>query len=159
MKKQKTFKEVTDQIEQILEPMYEMSMAWNSKQNNRCVWVENPSGFENKYFKYLNGITYGQADKCARISMVEPKYVNHKDYGGKSNWVLNSNERKELVTLMNQPNKKYSGCTNWQATLITYNEDNFGIDFDETINGTFEKEKYPNAFDINTPMPNYMELK
>lgn len=159
MKKQKTFKEVTDQIEQILEPMYEMSMAWNSKQNNRCVWVENPSGFENKYFKYLNGITYGQADKCARISMVEPKYVNHKDYGGKSNWVLNNKERKELVTLMNQPNKKYSGCTNWQATLITYNEDNFGIDFDETINGTFDKEKYPNAFDINTPMPNYMELK
>ena len=61
--------------------------------------------------------------------------------------------------LMNQSNKKYQGCNNWQATLITYNEDNFGIDFDETINSTFDKKKYPKAFDINTPMPNYMELK
>lgn len=148
-------KQINEELEKI--QMYEMSMAWNSKQENRCVWVENPNGFENKYFKYLNGITYGKADKCARISMQEPKYVQHRDYDGKSNWILNSKERKELVTLMNKPNKKYQGCTNWQATLITYNEDNFGLDFDETING-FDEKEYPEAFNINTPMPDYLEL-
>lgn len=154
----KSIKQINEELEQFLQPMYEMSMAWNSKQKNKCVWVENPSGYENKYFKYLNGQTYGKADKCARISMITPTYVEHKDYGGKSNWVLNSKEKKELVQLMNEPNKKYNGCTNWQATLITYNEDNFGIDFDETINGTFDKTEFPNAFDINTPMPDYSKL-
>lgn len=136
-----------------------MSMAWNSKQNNRCVWVENPSGDENKYFKYLDGFIFGQANRCTRISLLCPQYIRHKDYGGKANWVLTSKEKKELMMLMQTPNKKYPGCNNWQATLITYNEDNFGIDFDETINRTFDKNKYPQAFDINTPMPDYARLK
>ena len=137
----------------------EMSMAWNSKQNNRCVWVENPSGYNNRYFKYLDGVTFGQANRCARISLLKPEYIQHSNYGNKQNWRLTDKEKKELIMLMNQSNKKYQGCNNWQATLITYNEDNFGIDFDETINNTFDKKKYPKAFDINTPMPNYMELK
>jgi hypothetical protein len=153
----KTIKQINEELEAL--QLYEISMAWNSKQSNRCVWVENPSGHNNKYFKYLNGITYGKADKCARISMLRPEYVEHKDYDRKNNWILNSSERKELVTLMQEPNKKYPGCNNWQATIITYNEDNFGIDFDETINDSFDKELYPDAFSINTPMPNYKELK
>lgn len=137
----------------------EMSMAWHSKQNNRCVWVENPTGYNNKYFKYLNGATYQKADKVARISLLKPEYLKHKDFDGKKLWILNSKEKKELVTLMNKPNKKYLNCTNWQATLITYNEDNFGIDFDDTINSTFSIDEYPDAFDINTPMPDYTKLK
>lgn len=153
------FQRLTEQLENMQEMVLtEMSMAWNSKQYNRCVWVENPSSFENKYFKYLNGLTFGRADKCARISMLEAKYIQHKDYGGKQNWILNNKEKKELVNLMKQPNKKYADCTNWQATLITYNEDNFGIDFDETIFNTFDKVQYPQAFSIDYPMPNYLEL-
>lgn len=153
-------KKLNEEINNILkEPIYEMSMAWNSKSNNRCVWVENPTGYNNRYFKYLDGITYNKAYRVARISMVEPNYLNHTNSDGLKDWVLNSKERKELVLLMNQPNKKYKGCSNWQATLITYNEDNFGIDFDETISGSFDKEEYPNAFSIDYPMPNYLELK
>lgn len=150
-----TIKSLNEKVEMILD---EMSMAWNSKQNNRCVWIENPSGHNNKYFKYLDGLTFGQAKRCARISLLKPEYLNHSNYGNKENWILNNKEKKELINLMNQPNKKYQGCTNWQATLITYNEDNFGIDFDETINNSFDKEKYPNAFNINYRMPNYMDL-
>lgn len=154
-----SLKKLNEKINEFLkEPLYEMSMAWTSKSNNRCVWVENPTGYNNKYFKYLDGVTFNKAERVARISMLSATYLNHSNSDGLRNWKLNSKEKKELVNLMNQANKKYTGCTNWQATIITYNEDNFGIDFDETINGTFSKEEYPNAFDIDYVMPNYLEL-
>ena len=60
---------------------------------------------------------------------------------------------------MQEESANHKGFTNWQATLIQYNFDNFYISFDDTKNSTFDKKKYPKAFDINTPMPNYMELK
>ena len=71
---------------------------------------------------------------------------------------MTEKEKRELCDLMKERNKKYN-CTNWQATLITYNEDNFGIDFEATINGTFDKKEFPQAFDINTPMPDYTKLR
>ena len=109
-----TFKQITEELKKLI-PLYEMSMAWISKQNNKCVWVENPSGHNNKYFKYLNGASYQKADKVARISMLKPAYLEHVDYDGKDNWKLTSKERKELIDLMSQTNKKYAPCTNWQA--------------------------------------------
>lgn len=154
---EKSIKQITEEFKKLI-PMYEMSMAWISKQNNKCVWVENPSGHNNKYFKYLNGASYQKADRVARISMLKPAYLEHVDYDGKDNWKLTSKEKKELVDLMRQTNKKYAPCTNWQAVLITYNEDNFAIDFDETINGTFDKTEFPDALDINYPMPEYTKL-
>lgn len=153
----KTIRQIAEEFKKLM-PIYEMSMAWISKQNNRCVWVENPSGYNNKYFKYLNGASYQKADKVARISMLNPVYLEHVDYDSKDNWKLTSREKKELVNLMNQTNKKYDPCTNWQAVLITYNEDNFAIDFDETINGTFDKAEFPDAFPIDFPMPDYTKL-
>ena len=148
-------KKLNEEIKKLA--LNEMSMAWISKQNNRCVWVENPTGYNNKYFKYLNGASYSKADKVARISLLKPEYLEHSSE--KANWVLTVKEKKELVFLMNQTNKKYAPCTNWQATLITYNEDNFAIDFDETINGTFNKAEFPDAFSIDYPMPDYLQLK
>lgn len=138
--------------------LYEMSVAWVSKQNNRCVWVENPNGYENRYFKYLNGVTYDKADKLARISLLSPNYVEHSYNGGKQTWELNSKEKKELVNLMNKPCSVNKAFTNWQKTLAQYNLDNFAIEYDETFYSTFNKEEYPNAFDINTPMPDYSGL-
>lgn len=151
------FKKLNEKLESI--QLNEMSMAWTSKQNNRCVWVENPSGHNNKYFKYLDGITYGKAEKVARISLLKPEYINHNNIDGKQDWILNNKEKKELVMLMNAYNNLYRdyNCTNWQATLITYNRDNFGLEHYETING-FDEQEYPDAFNINTIMPNYMLL-
>lgn len=150
-------KKLNEEIEKTLEPMYEMSMAWTERLDKRCCWVENPTGYANKYFKYLDGITYNKAERVARISMLRPEYLNHKDPDGKVNWVLNSKDKKLLVVLMNKKSRTFPNLTNWQLTLITYNQDNFGLYPDETING-FNKEEYPNAFDIDTPMPNYLEL-
>ena len=136
----------------------EMSMAWVNKNANTCCWIENPSGYQNDYFKYYNSFSYRKADKVARISLIKPEYLEHTNYDGKDNWVLNSKERKELIDFMNKPSKVHKGLTNWQTTLVQYNFDNFYIDPEDTINSTFNIEEYPNAFDIKTPMPNYLEL-
>lgn len=136
----------------------EMSIAWNDREANRCVWVENPTGYNNKYFKYLNSFSYQKGKMMARISMLHPKYLDHKNMDGKKPWILTNKEKKELVKLMNQPSRDNKNLTNWQQTICQYNLDNFGIYRDETIDGAFNKKEFPNALDINTPMPNYLEL-
>ena len=58
------------------------------------------------------------------------------------NWGISENAtEKELVDLMNSPSKTREGFTNWQATLIQYNLDNFFIQPKDTIEGTFDKKK------------------
>lgn len=137
----------------------EMSIAWLDRQNNKCCWVENPTGYNNKYFKYVNSFSYKNGNKIAIISLLKPEYINHANYDGKKNWVLNSKEKSELVKLMQEPCRDFPQITNWQKTLAQYNLDNFGIYIDETIKGTFNSEQYPDAFNINYPMPNYKNLK
>ena len=136
----------------------EMSMAWVDVRAKRCVWVENPNTHENDYFKYLNNFSYKKANAVACLSMKAPIYLNNVYKDGKDTWVLTNKEKKELVDLMNSPSEARKGFTNWQATIIQYNFDNFYIQPEESANGTFNKKKFPNAYDINTPMPNYLEL-
>ena len=136
----------------------EMSIAWNDREADRCVWVENPTGYNNKYFKYVNSFLYSKGKQLARISMLHPKYLKHTNMGGKKPWVLSEKEKRELVDLMNKPSRENPNITNWQMTICQYNLDNFGIYRDETISGNYDKEKYPKAMDINTPMPNYLQL-
>lgn len=150
-----TIKSLNEKVEMILN---EMSMAWVDKKGNKCCWIENVNNYNNDYFKYLDSLSYRKANCIARISLREPKYVIHKNIDGKVNWKLNNKEKKELIELMNQPSLSHDGLTNWQSTLVQYNFDNFYISPIETINGSFDKQKYPKAFDINYPMPDYMKL-
>lgn len=136
----------------------EMAMAWTDRDAGRCVWVENTNTHNNQYFKYLNSFSYQKADKVVRISLRLPKYLVHKDSMGKQSWILNSKEKKELIDLMNSASKARIGFTNWQATLIQYNFDNFYIQPSETIEGTFDKAEFPDAFPIDFPMPDYTKL-
>lgn len=145
--------------EDFKEPFYEMSMAWRSIQRGRCVWVENPTGYNNRYFKYLNDTSYQKVDKVARISLSNLEYLKHKDFDDKKLWILNSKEKKELVTLINSPSEEYPQLTNWQQTLYTYNRDNFEIPLNEILNNSFDRKKFPYAMDLNTPMPDYTKLK
>lgn len=147
------------ELKELIYPMKEMSMAWVDQKSNRCCWVENITGHSNDYFKYLDSFSFYKADYIARISLREPKYLEHINSDGKKEWKLNNSEKKELVELMNSPSGTHPNLTKWQDTLIQYNMDNFFIQPLETINKTFDKEKYPNAYDIDYPMPNYLELK
>lgn len=151
-----TIEQLNEELEKFA--IVEMAMAWIDKQNNVCAWVENLSGRNNKYFKYINSTSYTKATKVARISMFTEEYLIHKDPAGKQAWKLTNLEKKQLLNLLNSDNKEYKSITNWQAILVPYNKDNFGLFVQETING-FDKEEYPDAFPIDYPMPNYLELQ
>lgn len=136
----------------------EMSIAWIDKSSNKCCWVENPTGYNNKYFKYVNSFSYIKGDHMARISLLQPKYLEHKVMEGKKHWKLSNKEKKELINNMEKQNKTFPKYTNWQITLAQYNMDNFGIDIIDTLNNNFDMQEYPDAFTIDYPMPDYMQL-
>lgn len=150
------FNELNNKLQKFV--INEMSMAWVDKKAGRCVWVENPNTHVNDYFKYFNSFSYHKADGVARISLKEPKYLEHKNKDGKKTWTLNKKEKKELVELMQSPSNVRKGFTQWQVTLIQYNFDNFYIDPEDTISGNFDKHEYPDAFSIDYPMPDYTQL-
>ena len=154
--KQDSIEAMNETIQKI--HLNEMSIAWVDRETNKCCWVENPTGYNNKYFKYVNSFSYKNGDKLARISLLHPQYLNHTNSDGKKHWILNNKEKKELIKTMQEPCRDFPQITNWQKTLAQYNLDNFGIYIDETINGTFDKKKYPDAFDVNYPMPDYTQL-
>lgn len=62
----------------------------------------NRNFFEKPYFKVYDSNSYKKATKIARIYFDEAKYV--KDHIGKPEWILNSQERKLLVQILNQNN-------------------------------------------------------
>ena len=169
MKKQKTFKEVTDQIEQILEPMYEMSKAFSIK-NRRidvCAWVENPMGANNQYFKYYDCSTIPSATKVARIRLDRPEYVggNHRERNLQK-WILTTKEKQELVDILMGPSDEFDGLNRWQDIIITYNKDNFNLTTRDILAGDFSRaQRDPKMSDkiqplpLDYPMPNYMELQ
>ena len=77
----------------------------------------------------------------------------------------NEKEKKELIELLNQPSDKYQGYSKWQDIIVTYNDDNFNLSFNQTVNGEFDKaqrnSKMPKhlvPLPIDLPMPDYMKL-
>lgn len=150
-------KKMNEELEKL--NLQEMSIAWNDEKANKCCWVENPTGYNNKYFKYVNSFSYRKGNQMARISMLSPNYLDHKNMGGKKPWKLTVDEKKELIQLMNQANEDFPEHTNWEMTICQYNLDNFGISRKTTLSGNIDKKKYPKALDITLPMPNYLELK
>lgn len=164
------FRKLNERIQEIFNPMplHEMSKAFSYK-NRRidvCAWVENPMGVDNQYFKYYNCSSIPSATKVARIRINKAEYVGgfHRERNLKK-WILSNREKQELVEILKMPSERYKNCTNWQDILITYNYDNFDIIPENTIAGNISKynkdpkmPKHLKPLDINTPMPNYLEL-
>ena len=157
----KTFKEFLRESDLILE----MTKVISNKNPNYSIWIENPSGFNNKYFKLYNNDSYIKSTKVARISMLKPNYLVHKNDDGKENWILNNKEKRKLVNLLHSKNEEYGILSNWQVIIATYNRDNFHIPFINLVmrNITFddynEKVKtIKGAILLNQPMPDYMKL-
>lgn len=53
------------------------------------------------YFKFFNSSNYTKATKLARITLLNPTYVYHRNPKNVSNWDLNHGELELLNTLMN----------------------------------------------------------
>lgn len=169
----KTFKQFLKESEQLL---YEMSNAATDLKNGREIWVENPTSYNNKYFKYTNNINYNNATKIARISMLDPKYLNnHTNPKGVSNWYLNVVEKKELVEFLKN-DKDAFGFNAWQRIILTYNNDNCHILKDKLQAKLITIDEYNNLVDeynkklnsnnlringairLDQPMPDYTKL-
>lgn len=155
---QSRIQKILESIENSLNPipLYEMSGSWFDKKAQRCAWVENPGDPNNQYFKYGNNVGINKATKIARISLLKPEYLYHRDKA--DIWALSNKEIKTLIQLLQSPSDKHENCTKWQDLLITYNEDNFYILPNDTIHNNIDYTEYPKAFNINTPMPDYTKL-
>lgn len=158
----KTFKEFLNETK---ESLYEMSLAFTDSLNKLAIWVENLTGYNNQYFKLYNNDSYVKATKVARISMLKPNYLVHKNDDGKENWILNNKEKRKLINLLHSKNEEYVILSNWQVIIATYNRDNFHIPFINLVmrNITFDdyNEKIKTikgAIPLNQPMPDYMKL-
>lgn len=113
------------------EPVYAMANVYTSSEEGVTIQVNpDPLHLGLPYFKYYNSSRYFKATKIARILMDIPAYVYHSNNGRLEDWILNSNERKQLDSILSSRSTKYPGYTVWQAVIIDYSLEKFGIDFD-----------------------------
>ena len=161
-------KKLLQNLNEILMPLTEMSMAFHYKDRriDVCAWVENPMATDNQYFKYYNNSLMRLATKVARIRLNRPQYVGgiHKERNFRK-WVLTNKEKHELVQILQGSSEDQPRYTRWQELLMTYNRDNFNISFNDSKQGNLENQQrdpkmpdYIQPYDINAPMPNYLEL-
>ena len=146
--------------------IYEMSAAVLT--DTRMFWIENPNSWDNRYFKYLDSKSYSRAKKVKRISLINPKYMNHKDEHGKIEWDLTDIEIDRMIDILNT---KKGNITNWQKILLTYNKDNCSLDDSLIISGDMKFDEYNElvdknnqkhnrrAFRLDYQMPDYSKLK
>lgn len=106
----KTFRQFLKENKHII---YEMSAAIVNKNPNRMIWVENPNGYNNKYFKYLDSDSYIKSKKVKRISLLKPEYMEHKDENEKIEWNLNNKEIDKMISILSGGSVGPNNLTNW----------------------------------------------
>lgn len=143
--------------------LFEMSKAFDIDSPKGTIWVENPTGYNNKYFKIYNNPSISKATKVARISMLNPSYLKHSDNLGKNNWILSKNQIKNLVMKLDS-NSGYDNITNWELLILIYNNDNYNISPISLQTGKITKDEYEllvkkhkNAMSIFSVRPKYEE--
>lgn len=106
------------------------------------------------YFKVFNSSSYTKATKIARISFLEPKYIVHNMNYGMENWILNSKEKQNLITMLTT---EVDGISNWKFAILQYNLEN-NIQRDEQLKLSNEDIIKRNGLPLNTPIPDYSKL-
>lgn len=145
----------------------EMANVARNFEINWSIYVE-PDKRRNKptYFKLYSDANYTEAEFCARISLLSPEYIIHRE-GDKKPFVLNSHEKKLLVNFLNghqygRKKSNVSELTVWQRLIAFWNKEMGYIDdIADALEFTSENTDID---DINSPlpidlkMPNYLEL-
>ena len=92
--------------------------------------VHPKNNYSDMYFILLENLRQGKSqemysniaqmiyDRCARINMQKPEYVECEVL----NWVLNENEKKFLVQLLSKPNIWNSIIGSWDWELDTHHD-------------------------------------
>ena len=170
MNKDKTLKEkILEALDEELYPVCLDEMATiiaDTKDGGMCI-VVNRSEFRkgNPYFKVVNHNSFVKAEKIARISFLKPEYIIHKNRDGKTNWVLNNQEKRHMIELLHQKStnifRNGKRMSNWEKAIAQYNMENSLINNiekaeDKKLKDTKDFETDPLPIDL--PMPNYMKL-
>lgn len=74
------------------------------------------------YFKVYNHSRMTSADRVARISFDEPRYIIHKDSSGKQPWILDSVSKKNMIMLLSKNN--YSV---WKKLIANFNREKYDV--------------------------------
>lgn len=88
---------------------------------------------ENPHINIYYGKDMWSATKCARMSLLEPKYLQPKDCDI-PNWTLSEDEKSNLIDIFTSPNPtpyfKNIVTTVWELIVYWYNFE-FGCNFDD----------------------------
>lgn len=147
--------------------VYEMATVVST--SDRYISVNPDSNlewFNEEYFKVYNASNARKATKVARIKFRHPTYTIHSDMDRKINWILNSNEKQDLVKLFKEPSLKEPSLTNWEYAILQFNLEAFPeANRDYCLNLTIAKQNQMNDSDpqkywlpIDLPIPDYTEL-
>lgn len=140
------------------EKFYEMASVTKSGIPSIKLQVDRGRNYKGiEYFKIYDNDSYTKATKSTRISFREPVYISHKNPDGKEVWILNAKEKKALIKQLNQPSRlfKNTNYTIWHDCIAYFNNEAYGLDFEETLEVKEDKEKY---LPINLKMPDYTQL-
>lgn len=125
------------------------------------------------YLKYYNSDSYEKATRVARISLLGPYTIIHKNKDDKKNWKLDHDDKNQLDKYLREKSRQagFLGATNWDMTLYHWN-DEFGFlsedyskDYDSDIeaflSGFYDTKEncrnrsYMPSYSIQ---PNYLEI-
>ena len=138
-----------------LEQEYLNEMATSYSDDSTSIIVNPVDSGNLSYFKYCNTSRYSSQSAIARISLLEPEYIyNHND--GHAVLLLSSKAKKNLNNKLMQPSKKYKGYSVFQAVLIDFNIEKFGIYPDEQIQIT--DYVFGKPLPLNLKQPDYTKL-
>lgn len=100
---------------QVLE---EMATVGKTNDSYDVVIYTNDSG-KIPHFHYFDDATRGKEfHTCIRLD--KPEYFHH----GNKNGILNSKQKKELISFLKSPHKRYKDETNWQHLVYLWNDEN-----------------------------------
>lgn len=135
------------------ELLFEMTTVYITIEDNICITVNpDPNRVGEPYFKLYNHKSYNQASKTIRTSFLDPKCIIHTNNHDMEDWFLNNKEKKSLIKylisisdMFNEDlNRKLSVC---EKAIYLYN---YKSGFNEGDD---------NYLRLDTPIPNYLELK
>lgn len=118
-----------------LSELEEMATVGKTNDNYDIIIYTNDPG-KIPHFHYFDDETRGNKfHTCIRLDSA--KYFH---YGNKTD-KLNSKQKKELISFLNSPHKRYKEETNWQHLIYLWNdENNSDVQIDEDISMPDYKE-------------------
>lgn len=95
----RSYKDIFNKAEILVQSVNEITILGGDKKIGRFLGIygDKDRNFKyDPYFKYYNSYSYKKSKYIARISIMKPEYVIHKNYDGKINWFLSSKEIRKL---------------------------------------------------------------